>query len=285
MEPATDTTDNRGEANKNKRVRFGNASPTPERAPTALGRTRFTATVTIALLPEALQSLAQRFSDDFLKIKTEILRLEQTKLHLTDDAFIPHSAHTKFQLGVSTRIRETLQDELEALQDMAETAVGVYQLTCKEYIKRTLVLEIKAAKFEIAKQFCTSIGVLGIAYAIHTKLIHRVYARELVLLTVEDHHDELLCHSGLTLDDFWTKLKTSTLDPQDIHEVGSIEAMTKTTVGPAILPFNSVIEGCLNRPWDAYLSVCDDNAQALEIKKNRRHPPQHCRHRHRCHGP
>jgi hypothetical protein len=269
MEPATDTTNNRGEANKNKRVPFGDALPTPERAPTALGKARFAATVTIALLPEALQSLAQRFSDDFLKIKTEILRLEQqTKSRLVDDAFIPHSASTKFQLGASTRVQETLQEELEALQDMAETSVGVYRLTCKDYIKRTLVLEIKAVKFELAKRFCTSIGALGIAYAIHTKLIHRIYARELVLLTVEDHLDELLRHSGLTMDEFWTKLKTSTLNPQDIHEVGSIEATTKTTVAPAIPPFNSIVEGCFNRPWDTYLSVCEDNARALEIKKN-----------------
>jgi hypothetical protein len=119
----------------------------------------------------------------------------------------------------------------------------LYQLTCKDYIKRTLVLEINAAKFELAKQFCTSIGALGIAYAIHTKLIHRIYARELVLLTVEDHHNELLRHSGLTLDDFWTKLKTSTLDPQDIHEVGSIEATTRTTIAPTIPPFSSIIKG------------------------------------------
>jgi hypothetical protein len=269
LEPATETTDKLGEANKNKRVRFGDASPTPECAPTALGRAQFAATVTIPSLPEALQLLAQRFSDDFLKIKTEILRLEQTKSRLADDTFIPHSARTKFQLGASTRAQETLQDELEALQDMAETAVGVYQLTCKDYIKRTLVLEIKAAKFELAKLFCTSIGALGIAYAIHTKLIHRIYGRELVLLTVEDHHDELLLHSRLTLNDFWTKLNTNTLDPQDIHEVGSMEATTKTTVAPAIPPFNSIIEGCLNLPWDAYLSVCDDNTRALEIKKNR----------------
>jgi hypothetical protein len=121
---------------------------------------------------------------------------------------------------------------------MAETAVGAYQLTCKDYIKRTLVLEIKAAKFELAKRFCTSLGALGIAYTIHTKLIHRIYDRELVLLTVEDHHDELLRHSGLTLDEFWTELKTSTLDPQDIHKIGHIEATTKTTVAPAIPPSN-----------------------------------------------
>jgi hypothetical protein len=271
MEPATDTTDNHDEADKNKRVCFGDASSTPARAPTALGRARFAATVTIASLPEALQSLApQRFSDDFLKIKTEILRLEQTKSRLAGDAFIPHSARTKFQLGASTRVQETLQEELEALQGMPETAVGVYQLTCKDYIKRTIVLKIKAAKFELAKRFCTSIGALGIAYAIHTKLIHQIYARELVLLTtdaVEAHHDELLHHSGLTLEEFWTKLKTTTLDLQDIHEVGSIEATTKTTVTPAIPPFKSIIKGCFNRPWDAYLSVCEDNARALEIKK------------------
>jgi hypothetical protein len=64
-----------------------------------------------------------------------------------------------------------------------------------------------------------------------------------VLLTVEDHQDELLHHSGLTLDEFWTKLKTSTLDPQDIHEIGNIEATTKTTITPAIPPFKSIIEG------------------------------------------
>jgi hypothetical protein len=58
MEPATDTTDNRGEANKNKRVRFGDASPMPERTPTALGRARFATTITITLLLEALQSFA-----------------------------------------------------------------------------------------------------------------------------------------------------------------------------------------------------------------------------------
>jgi hypothetical protein len=78
--------------------------------------------------------LAERFSDNFLKIKTGILSLEQTKSRLADDAFIPHSARTKFQLGASTRVQESLQEELEALQDMVETAVGGYQLT---YVKIT----------------------------------------------------------------------------------------------------------------------------------------------------
>jgi hypothetical protein len=69
MEPGTDTNNNHDEANKNKHFRFSDTSPMPERATTALDRTRFAATVTIATLPEALQSLAQRFSDDFLKSK------------------------------------------------------------------------------------------------------------------------------------------------------------------------------------------------------------------------
>jgi hypothetical protein len=51
---------------------------------------------------------------------------------LADEALTPHSAHTKLQLSTSTRVQETLQEELEALQSMAKTAVCVYHNTCKE---------------------------------------------------------------------------------------------------------------------------------------------------------
>jgi hypothetical protein len=41
--------------------------------------------------------------------------MEQAKSRLTNNAFIPHSARTKYQLGASTHVQETLQEELKAL--------------------------------------------------------------------------------------------------------------------------------------------------------------------------
>ena len=110
--------DSATENNPNKRVRFtttnahelGHAAPTTPSA--ALNSYVISSFVS---LPTATKSLATHYCLEFIKLKNKVYHQQLTASKLATDGYVPKSARIKFELGATTRVKET--EDFKTLAD------------------------------------------------------------------------------------------------------------------------------------------------------------------------
>jgi hypothetical protein len=191
MDTATDTN------NSTKRVRFNQASTSKKSMPsTAISCAKFSASVTIASLPDAITPLAEHYFTKFLALKVELQQLASTKARLANADFVPTSARFKLKLEASARVKEQATAELRTLTDDSEYILAIFKADIKKRINRLVDLEIKVATDELQQTFCFAAGAIGIAMALHHFGVDEARTKPLVITTFETN-EELLKHSGL----------------------------------------------------------------------------------------
>jgi hypothetical protein len=270
METATDTIQrSNAPDNRDKRVRFTDESSAGTTGPQSpYGLAKFRANVTIASLPVTIKSLVEHYVFEYFKLKASLARCEKIKLNLANDSFIPRSARIKFAIGASTRAQEAFPTEYDNLQEKVETAVGVFELTCKAYIKTSLELEMKALHNDSLKLFCQAALALATCCAIDAPAFDKSYGPLLVNATFEAHSTELLKHAGLlTQVQFFTAFHRYTDSPGNVHQVGDIPDADRLIVAPLVAAYKPIILGLFVHPWDAYTTATETQIRSLQIQE------------------
>jgi hypothetical protein len=144
-----------------------------------------------------MKSLVEHYVFEYFKLKSSLARLEKIKLNLANNSFIPRSAHINFVIGASPRAQEAYPTEFKSLNEKVEMAVGVFQATCKDHIKTSLDLEMKALRNDCTKLFCQATLSITVWCSINTPTFDKSYGPLLVNTTSEAHSEELLKHAGL----------------------------------------------------------------------------------------
>jgi hypothetical protein len=272
MDPNSETTASATERTQNgKRTRFtdstapaGAVVPQPR---SALESAKFATTVVTASLQPAIKSLSEHYSCKFLELKTALATLDITKSRFQSEDFIPTSARFKFKLKATDCVKENLKQEFDTLAERADTTLLVFQRNIKDYIEKTVDLEIKVTHTALVNTFCAAVGALGIAYVMETPALTEPYARTLILQTIETHHLSILRHSGMEINNFFPAFKSATEDPEEVHEPGSLLDGDVARIQPYVEPFKELLMALLARNWDVYLAVKDNQRRQLRIKK------------------
>jgi hypothetical protein len=270
MDPNSETTASATGPNQNgKRTRFSSPATASvvERPMSALESARFVTSVATASLQPAIKSLSEHHSSKFLQHKTALVNLDTTKSRFQSDDFIPTSARFKFQLTASDSVKENLTQEFDTLAERANLSLLVFKRNIKDYIEKTVDLEIQVNHNALVNTFCTAVGSIGIAYAMNTPALTSRIARVLILHTIESHYEVLLKHSGLDINCFFPTFKSATEDPHEVHVFGTLLEADIAVVQPFVDSFKSLLEALLVRNWDEYLKVKENHRLQLEIKK------------------
>ena len=177
-----------------KRHRSEEADELPPSA-SAYERAKFAVKVTLASLPPTITSLAEEFHTKFLSLRIELRRLDLTKARLAKEDFVPNSTRIKFELGATTRVKESAAAEYTTLVAQTEIQVALFKAELKKQIVQLVELEIETAKTALRTLFCKSVAALAITVAIDHPTVDHTCASDLVAHTFERHHDSLLRHS------------------------------------------------------------------------------------------
>jgi hypothetical protein len=153
-----------------KRTRFSNSTTAGVvgKPKSALESAKFATSVVTATLQPAIKSLSEHCSGKFLQLKTALVNLDATKSRFQSDDFIPTSARFKFTLKASDSVKENLSQDFDTLAERANTTLLVFQRDMKDYIEKTVDLEIKVTHNALVNTFCAAVGGLGIAFAMNT---------------------------------------------------------------------------------------------------------------------
>jgi hypothetical protein len=212
--------------------------------------------------------LSQQSSFELLRLKTELLRVANNRLRLSDGALTPHYARIKFTLGSTDRVHVDFPDKLSVMQLDAANEVTCFQTKIRDIIHNAANLEKRAAHAALVKQLCIATGGFSIALSILTSHFPREHVQHLIISTTfEDHHDSLLKHIGLIRAQFFEQLHIHTNFPGKVYRVGALAIATRNIVRPAIEQFKNLLEGLFIRPWDKYLFTLKVNEHTLEDKK------------------
>lgn len=263
--------------NNGKRVRTAHEKSSTSRSltNTAIDCAKFTASVAIASLPNAIKPLAEHYFTKFIALKVELHKLAASKARLANDDFIPTSARIKFQLVASERVKEQAPAALTTLIEDSEYILAVFKADIKKRVIRLLDLEIKVADEALQLCFCTAVAALGVATSIHVFNCDNRLAKNLVTATIEDHQ-ELLQHTGIsaapntdrsTAQELFGILKTVTNDGAAEHVVGTLDPASKILVAPAIPDFKSTLEALFLRSWDQYLVKKAETARQICVQE------------------
>jgi hypothetical protein len=194
--------------------------------------------------------------------------LDTTKSRFQSDDFIPTSARFKFKLKATYSDMENLSQEFDTLADRADTTLLVFQRDIKDYIEKTVDMEIKVTHNALVNTFCAAVGALGIAYAMDTPALSTErYSRILIMHTIENHHESILKHSGTEIHIYFLAFKSATEDPDEAHIVDTLLDADVAKIQPYVAAFKDLLEALLVRNWDEYLKVKEDQRRQLAIKK------------------
>ena len=155
--------------NNGKRVRIAQEKSSTSRSltSTAIDCAKFTASVTIASLPNAIKPLAEHFFTKFIALKVELHKLAATKARIANEDYIPTSARIKFQLVASERVKEQAPAALTTLIEDSEYILAAFKADIKKRVDRLLDLEIQVATDSLKRLFCNAVCSLGVATSIH----------------------------------------------------------------------------------------------------------------------
>jgi hypothetical protein len=256
-----------GHTQNGKRTRFSDSTAGVERVRSALDSAKFATSVVTASLPPAIKSLSEHYSFKFLQLKTALVNLDVTKSRFQSDDFIPTSARFKFKLKATESVKENLSQEFDTLADGADTTLLVFQRDIKNYIEKTVDLEIRVTHTALVNTICAAVGALGIAYAMNSPTLTERYAKILIMHTMETHYESILKHSGTEINNFFSTFKSATDDPDEAHVYGTLLDGDVERVQPYVAAFRDLLEALFVRNWDVYLTTKADQRRQLAIKK------------------
>jgi hypothetical protein len=193
--------------------------------------------------------------------------LDTTKSRFQSNDFISTLARFKFKLKATDSGMENLSQEFDTLADRDDTTLLIFQRDIKEYIKKTVDMEIKVTHKALVNTFCAAVGALGIAYVMDTPALTERYSRILIMHTIENHHESILKHSGTEINNFFPAFKSAVEDPDEAHIVGTLLDADVAKIQPYVAAFKDLLEALLVRNWDEYLKVKEDQRRQLAMKK------------------
>lgn len=264
--------------NNGKRVRFNAQASTPASSSpsTAISCAKFSASIVIASLPDAIKPLAEHCFTKFLTAKVELHKLAKSKARLANTDFVPTSARFNFKLNATTRVKEQAAAAYETLANDCTYISDIFKADIKKRVVRLVDLEIKIASELMQHEFCTAISSLGTAISLHKFGVDTasIKAKNLIFSTIETH-EELIKHFPMInvtdgehsdLQVFFQEFKISTNDPDEVHMVGSLDEAYSEAVASAVPDYKCLLEALFVRSWDTYLSRTAELARQLEVK-------------------
>jgi hypothetical protein len=261
--------DSATEANTNgKRARTIDEEAQLSSSASPLEKAKFCAHVALASLPATIKSLVQGFHNEFLALKTELLRLSKTRERLSQADYVPVSARIKFALTASPRVMEHADAQFQELAERTASHLVFYQTEVKAELLKLNDIEQNLARDALNQTFCKAVGAIGIAIAINHPDVAAAHSKDLIALVFEHHYEVLLMHTTIaTPQEFFDTLKTATLDPAPAHTFPSLNDIQTERVLPAATVLKDLLNALFVRSWDNYLAAKEDQARQLTLKE------------------
>jgi hypothetical protein len=262
MDPASDQ-----EPERLKRARISDPMVTfatkPPKGLRPLEAAKRTAQSVIKTLPPDIIPLAETHSSEFLKLRTELAKLQLNKLKLANDEYTPKSTRFKFSLGASDRVMENAPKAFDSLVQKNEHVLWAFNNDLKTHISASIDLEIKVLREEISNQFCFALNAIAISFGI-TKGLTPSLSQTLALYTIlskEDENKKIFQWTEFTREEFIPTYQAAIHDRSPAEEFASYSKDTVATFEEYVPHLHYVISGIYAKSWDSYI------AAEVELKK------------------
>ena len=106
-------------------------------------------------LPPAIYNLAQFHFDKYFKTLKKVFATDTKLKKMQDSTFIPKSARSNFELGVSSKVKES--EKYKTLSNSIEKGKETFQKLLKQQIVSAVELEKEEAMLELKSLFCEAV--------------------------------------------------------------------------------------------------------------------------------